>query len=245
MRESPLAAALPFARRAKAFILAGGRRLNPLRLLPGRLSAYRDSWRSRNVAEQMVGLTERELQHPEDVPPYRSFRKLLDVLVSDPDLPRPARFLDIGCGAGAYGELLERWAPGRFDYVGADFADEIVEAARARWPDRTFVTCDLFDEGALDGYDVVFASALVDILSDYADALATLCSAEARWVVLHRQRISRRPRAEIARGYSGQRTYRSYVTRQLLDEVAAARGRRVVASVPVEADVHSFLLVRD
>ena len=33
--------------------------------------------------------------------------------------------MDIGCGIGAYSELLAQYAPGRFEYVGADYAAEV------------------------------------------------------------------------------------------------------------------------
>jgi len=239
------AAASQLARRVKAAALGAGRRLNPLRRLPGRLTAYRDRWRSRAVADQMVALAERELERPEEVAPYRSFRELLGPLAADPALPVPARFLDMGCGAGAYGELLERWAPGRFAYTGADYAQEVVDAARARWPGREFVRRDLFEPHALDGYDVVFASALVDVLAQYEEALEALCASDARWLFLHRQRIGRRARVDVARGYPGQHTYRSYVAQPQLEEVARRHERRLAASARVDADVRSFLLVRD
>jgi SAM-dependent methyltransferase len=232
------------ARRLKRHALRAVLAIHPARWIPGGLARYRDSWRSGDVARQMVELTDSQLRDPDAVPPYRSFRTLLDLLVADEALPRPARFLDVGCGAGAYGELIDRWAPGRFDYVGADYSEEILEAARRRAPARTFVRRDVHDEHAFDGFDVVFASGLVDILPDHEAVLDTLCAAEAPMVVLHRQRIDERSHVEIAPGYRGQRTYRSYVTRAQLERVAEQHGRRIVATVPVDDDVQSFILAR-
>jgi hypothetical protein len=232
------------ARRVKRGVLAGGRKANPIRWLGLRFTLYRDSWNSSDVATQMLELTNAQLEHPDDVAPYRSFRLLLDLLVSEKEFPARATFLDIGCGVGAYGELLERWAPGRFEYIGADFAEEVVAAAQARWPSRRFVRRDVHEEHALDGFDVVFASALLDVLADYEAGLEALCAADARWVILHRQRIGRRSRVEVVPGYRGQRTYRSTVTSSQLEQLAARHGRGIVATVPVEGDVHSFLLAR-
>jgi trans-aconitate methyltransferase len=68
-----------------------------------------------------------------------------EVLAAD-DLPRPARFVELGCGVGHNGELLELKFPGRFDYLGADYySAELVEAARAEWPERSFVVDDVLD----------------------------------------------------------------------------------------------------
>ena len=81
---------------------------------PGGRDRHRDSWRSEAVAAAMVHLTEIQLGDPQTVPPYRAFLQVLPVVLADVELPSPARFLDIGCGVGAYGDLLERYAPGRF-----------------------------------------------------------------------------------------------------------------------------------
>jgi len=232
------------ARRVKRGGLAVGRKVNPVRWAALRFVLYGDSWKSRDVAAQMVELTSRELEHPEQVPPYRSFKELLDVVLQDDSLPGPARFLDIGCGVGAYGELLERWAPGRFEYVGADYSEEIVDAARKRFPQRTFQQRDVFEPGSLSGFDVVFASGLVDVLSKYDEALDALLAADAPWVLLHRQRIADQVHAEVAPGYRGQRTYRSYVTLEHLERAAARYGRRITASVQVDDRIQSFVLVR-
>lgn len=231
-------------RSAKRRSLQLVRAADPRDHLPGAKSRYRDTWTSPDVASQMLELTNSQLQHPDDVAPYRAFRELLEILVREETMPRPATFLDIGCGMGAYGELLERWAPGRFGYTGADYAEAVVARAQARWPARRFVRRDVHEEHALDGFDVLFASALLDVLADYERVLEALCAADAPWVVLHRQRVGRRPGVEIVPGYRGQRTYRSTVTTELLGDVAARHGRRVAASVHVEGDVQSFLLAR-
>jgi SAM-dependent methyltransferase len=193
----------------------------------------------------MIALTDRQLQYPDDVAPYRAFAELLRILQSRPGLPRPAKFLDIGAGAGAYGELLERWAPGAFAYTGADYSAEIVAAARQRWPGRRFEQRDLFSPGALDGFDVVLASAVLDIMADVGPALEALLASDARWVVLHRQRLDPvRTRVEVTSGYRGQRTYASYLREDELAEAADRHGRRVTASVIVDDGIRSFVLER-
>ena len=237
-------AAHRLSRRAGRTVLRLAHAVDPRDRLPGAKARYRDTWTSPEVASQMLELTNSQLQHPDDVAPYRAFRELLELLVQEERLPQPATFLDIGCGMGAYGELLERWAPGRFEYTGADYAEAVVARAQERWPSRRFVRRDVHEQHALDGFDVVFASALLDVLADYEPVLEALCAADAPWLLLHRQRIGRRSRVEVVPGYRGQRTYRSTLTPEQLRDVAARHGRRIAASVDVEGDVQSFLLAR-
>lgn len=206
---------------------------------------YRDSWRSDDVARQMLALSESELRAPDAVAPFKAFRELLSVILDDPTLPLPARFLDIGCGVGVYGDLLERYAPGRFLYLGADYSEQIIDAARARAPSRTFEVRDILDRSALGGFDVVLAGALLDVMPEIRPALDRLLAADARWVILHRQRIDAcRSGVAVVRGYRGQHTYRTSLTRTLLESRAAKHERAIVATASVARNVRSFLLLR-
>ena len=61
---------------------------------------YRESWKSAAVAGQMRELAERELADPAAVAPFASFLAAMEELLAADELPRPARFLDVGCGVG-------------------------------------------------------------------------------------------------------------------------------------------------
>ncbi|MGH3008133.1 MAG: class I SAM-dependent methyltransferase [Gaiellaceae bacterium] len=202
------------------------------------------SWKEPDVAAQMLALVRRELQEPEAVPPLKAFLAAVDWALAELALPEPARFLDFGCGVGHYSELLESRHPGRFDYTGCDYSEAMVGAASAEWPGRRFVVNDLFANTlALETFDIVCASALVDVTEDYEGALGVLLGSGARYVLLHRQQVTEGPsRAQMAPGYAGQTTYRSYLNRADLERIAARSGRRVLSSFHVADDVHSFLL---
>ena len=113
--------------------------------------------------------------------------------------------LDFGCGVGHYSELLERRFPGRFEYTGCDYSLAMVEAARREWGDRRFVTNDLFANTLdLGNFDLVVASALVDITEDYERALDVLLGSSVPYVLLHRQQVTDgQSRVKIVPGYDG------------------------------------------
>jgi glycosyltransferase involved in cell wall biosynthesis/SAM-dependent methyltransferase len=215
--------------------------LGQLRAMPKR---YVDSWKDPTIAAQMHDLAAKQLGSPERIAPFAAFRQIVEVLVAEPDLPARATWVDIGCGAGAYADLLDRHAPGRFSYLGLDYAEAIVAVARKRAPQHRFERRNLFEPGALDGFDVVFASALLDVLPNPLEALGKILAADARWVILHRQRIGSRTRVGIASGYRRQRTYRSVVALSDLERVAQRCGRIIVHSFAVEGSVQSFLFDR-
>ena len=155
-------------------------RLKPRRTTESQ-GGYVDSWKSGDVARQMRELAHAQLEDPTSVPPYRAFLEAVDYALVELPLPEPARFLDFGCGVGHYSELLERRYPGRFAYTGCDYAEAMVEAARAEWPGRRFVVNDLFANTLeLGDFDLVLASALVDITEDYERALDVLLGVPAR-----------------------------------------------------------------
>ncbi len=237
----------PFVLRAS--LRRGARRVVPRRarrLLRSGLSALpsRHSWKSGSVARQHRDLILDQLARPEDVAPFRAFVEVIDELLNDPCLPDPARFLDFGCGAGHYSELLDRRFPARFDYTGCDVSEKMVETAQQLWPSRRFVVNDVFaNQLDLSSFDVVCASALVDVLADYERALDTLLGSRAPYVILHRQRVtSGQPRAERTAGYKGQKTFASYIRLDSLEEIAARHSRRVAHTFLVEADMQSFIL---
>ncbi len=173
-----------------------------------------------------------ELAAGDRVPPFDAFVEAITALIRDFPLAERAAFLDFGCGVGQYSELLERYFPRRFDYTGCDYSQEMITVARARWPGRTFVVNDVFDNKLdLDDFDIVFASALVDVLPEYERALDILLGSASPYVVLHRQRITANASlVGIAQGYSGQKTYRTLVN---LDRARRTSQTATAATSPV------------
>jgi SAM-dependent methyltransferase len=209
-------------------------------------SAGPDSWKSADVARQMLELAARELAAPDAVAPFAAFRQVVERLAAArPAGAAPLRLVDVGCGVGGYADLLERWAPGRFAYTGLDHSEPILAAARARRPDLEFRLFDALEEPLPDGFDVVLASALLDVSPDLG-LLDRLLACSAPVVVLHRQRIVRGGEARIdeAPGYAGQTTWRTEVPLGLVEAAAARHGRSIAQTVQVARGVSTFVLER-
>jgi SAM-dependent methyltransferase len=228
------------------------RRLAPARArraatrLLTRRSGTGEGWTSPETVARHRDLVRGELADPDRVAPYRTFLAAVERLLQEPSLPNPARLLDLGCGLGHYGELLERRFPGRFAYVGCDYAPEMIEAARREWPGREFVLGDLFDETLdLVSFDVILAGALLDVIANLDRGLDRLLAAGAPYVLLHRQRMtSGRSRTEIAPGYGQQTTYRTFLAFDDLEAAVRRHGRRIAARFHVHGDVETFLIER-
>jgi SAM-dependent methyltransferase len=232
------------ARRTAGTLLGRARRARSA--VEVQLRRHRGSWKSPAVATQMRELTDEQLKHPEAVAPLRTFLEAMKALVSGFPLPEPARFLDFGCGVGHYSDLLQARFPGRFVYTGCDYSPDMIATAQATRPGRTFLVNDLLANRLdLGAFDVICASALIDVVADYEQGLDLLLGAEAPYVLLHRQRVTDGPsRVEVTDGYGGQRTYASYVNRGDLERVAARHSRTVACSFVVEGDIETFLLPR-
>jgi len=92
----------------------------------------------------------------------------------DPDAAE--RILDLGCGTG---HLTDRIATSGADVVGLDAAEEMVESARERYSDCTFVHGDARSFAFERPFDAVFSNAALHwipdqdaVLESVADALA-------------------------------------------------------------------------
>jgi hypothetical protein len=118
--------------------------------------------------------------------------------------------------------------------------------ARNRAPSRSVERLDGLEDGLPAGYDIVLASALVDVVADWESALDQLLASDARAVLVHRQRVTAGPsRVDVVPGYRGQHTYATRLNLGDLERLATRHGRRIADQVPVEGEMSSFLFVRE
>jgi SAM-dependent methyltransferase len=202
------------------------------------------TWSEPDVAQQHTALALTQLEDPESCYPFRIFRAAVSSTVSD--VPSTASFLELGCGAGHYGELLDRWFPGRFVYTGSDMSEAMIAEARRLWPERRFVVDDIYrSQLGLDDFDVVCASGLIDVLRDYRPPLKRILASRAPVVILHRQSLTDGPSVVTEADAYGYPTWRVDLGRKELGELAAATDRTVETDCHEPGETyHSLVLPR-
>lgn len=88
--------------------------------------------------------------------------------------PVGARWLDVGCGTGAFSELIQRHcAPSRIDAI--DPSQAQIEYARKLLPDIKFWTADSMDLPFADQqFDVVASALVIHFIADRAKAFSEM-----------------------------------------------------------------------
>ena len=93
-------------------------------------------------------------------------RPSIDLLARVP-LSEPKRCIDLGCGPGNSTELVAARFPGAVN-EGLDSSPDMLEKARKRLPDLSFILGDVNTWSDAAGYDVIFANAVLQWLPDHA-----------------------------------------------------------------------------
>ena len=145
-------------------------------------------WLDRQAAEGQARLVLEELARPlAKTPPYEAFVNVMA------HIPAPRDLLDIGCGVGAYYELLHRYYPS-VGYRGCDISPEMIRLAKETFEPEVRLgrSNHFFVDDAMDvctGADVILASSLVEVCPNWRDVLRHLFSLDFRYLILSRVRI--------------------------------------------------------
>lgn len=89
----------------------------------------------------------------------------------------PAAIIDIGCGPGNSTAILKKRYPNAA-VTGADNSENMVTAAKEKYPDIKFILCDASkDLGKLTGkFDVIFSNACIQWVPDHPKLLREMMS---------------------------------------------------------------------
>lgn len=202
------------------------------------------TWHRQDVAEQHAALARKQLAtSPADTYPFALFLEAIERLLEEPNLPIVPLLLDVGCGAGHYGRLLELHNPGKFSYVGCD-TPAMVEQARQLCPGLAFYPLNILKD-SIRPADVILASGLLEILPlrDARRVLRLLFFHPARWVLIHRQELGDKTTATRVDAY-GHPSWRFVLSHRELNRLLEVSGRELVAVLRKTGERHSAVLVR-
>lgn len=89
----------------------------------------------------------------------------------------PTDIIDIGCGPGNSTEILKKRYPNAA-VVGADNSENMLEAAREKYPDIEFILCNASNDLNSIGrkFDVVFSNACIQWIPDHPKLLREMMS---------------------------------------------------------------------
>lgn len=139
-------------------------------------------WDTPEVARAQRVLVELQLEHPQQVGPFKAFLEAMKhVAVVD------GSFLDLGCGVGHYGVLLAREFP-QLRYTGYDASAAMIREARDLYPAGRFRVRP-FEQANLEAHDIVMAAQVLEYQADPWHALAWLLG-HTGWTILHRLRLA-------------------------------------------------------
>ena len=89
------------------------------------------------------------------------------------DLPNPRRIVDIGCGPGNSTRVLRETWP-HAEILGLDNSPEMIEKARAAYPDENWIMADAATWETDERYDLVFSNAALQWMSDHNTLIPAL-----------------------------------------------------------------------
>jgi 2-polyprenyl-3-methyl-5-hydroxy-6-metoxy-1,4-benzoquinol methylase len=141
-----------------------------------------NSWKNKEVFDKQLDLNIKELdgKYP------RHWVNNIELL----SMFKPTSILDIGCGCGAFYKVCKEELPA-IKYFGTDYSREAIDLATETWGEHFEVLNykDLTKE-YVSKYDVLYLSALLDILHDGDQALEFILSLEAKQLLISRVKLT-------------------------------------------------------
>lgn len=149
---------------------------------------FTDSWKNKSVFNKQLALNLEQLKanpYPEH---WQAFLKAVS-LIKDPKV-----LVDVGCGCGAFSELLKDNYPD-ISYIGYDYSSEAVELARSTWKQGLFEVknyLDLTPDDFKNG-EILHACGLHNILFDGDGCMDVFLSLKAKYLILGKISLTSEP----------------------------------------------------
>jgi trans-aconitate methyltransferase len=140
-----------------------------------------NSWKNSTVFEKQLEFNLNELSSITNYPIH--WKISINILKNI----KSKSLLDIGCGCGSFFKVCKDNLP-RLKYCGCDYSEDAINIAKKTWIDGCFFVKDIMDftECDVDKYDVLYASAVLDVSPRGDEMLEKILSLGVSEVVLSR-----------------------------------------------------------
>ena len=148
------------------------------------LRQYSTAWQDGSIPQQQGRIVDIQLGNFRSGVVDPVFAALIQSLDKIPE--SELSILDAACASGYYSEVIERAKP-QAAYTGSDYSAAMIDEARRRYPDRTFLVENACKMSFADrAFDCVMLSGAIEHIPEYDQAIAEICRVAGRYVILHR-----------------------------------------------------------
>ncbi|HIJ11458.1 TPA: methyltransferase [Candidatus Woesearchaeota archaeon] len=150
-----------------------------------------NAWREGRVFEQQLEFNNNQLT---SVASYAlHWRQSVELILALTEIQNKPleNILDIGCGCGAFFEVCKRHLP-LLHYSGTDYSESAIKLAQETWNGGNFFVKDVKEltKEDIENYDLVYTSALFDVMPDGDEALEHLLQLSAKNIILSRMKTT-------------------------------------------------------
>lgn len=147
-----------------------------------------DAWKDQKVFDLQLKCNLEQLSSKEIYPNHWK------VSIETIQRENPKSLLDIGCGCGAFFKVCEDNLPDLY-YCGCDYSSYAILLAKKTWNHECFFVEDVknLTSQLIERYDMVFASALLDVSPNGDKMLEYLLSLKPKTVLLSRVKTTDKP----------------------------------------------------
>ena len=193
---------------------------------------HSDAWRNPSIPAQQLALTDAELKrwhNGEPIAPFDALAKCMESIEA-------GAVLEVGCGVGHNGDVIDAAGFFAHTYTGVDYSEEFIRVAKERrgWFDFRVMDALLLEYQDKQ-FDCVISGCILLHIVNWKRALAETARVARRFVVLHRTPITQgATEYYFKKAYGVQCTELIFNEAELLAEMArhgfSERGRFEVAA---------------
>ncbi len=149
------------------------------------------AWKENNIFEKQLEFNTEQLSSVNNYALH--WRQSVELIIALTELRKKPleNMLDIGCGCGAFYEVCNRHLP-LLDYSGVDYSDSAINLAKKTWNGGNFFVKDVKEltKDDVEKYDLIYTSALFDVMPDGDEALEHLLKLSAKNIILSRMKVT-------------------------------------------------------